>query len=1445
MPKVDALFEQRKCLREICKVPDRIISVYSLEKHVWADGNAPEARKERRPELQTIEEFRIDPVRPFLNDVLRNLAAPYHPQRRDQPVGQGYWIQAEFGSGKSHLLCFLAALALGRKEAWDIVRRKEEQGGRGKRESLYRFWEEGLESKCTHGKKGPLIVVRTLVGTGSGTVGLNDRGRTLADYILEAVKEALEAETGKNLSLYPAEILADRFLQSDLARYRADLKKFLRDPRFFEEDEFEDVDEFLRDIQGNQSPDYKRSCGNKLWRFYTDYLKVHPHVAAETEDILKHLVETVLAEGYAGLLLMLDEVSLFMKNRDDAQRADDEKTLVVLSNRLAKVHNLPVWTICAAQQAIESKLGVKNIIADDRLKLVPLLQNDQDYYDIVLNRVREISNPEAIANYYAHYKQRFAWAAAMGEKDFTRFFPFHQPAVEVLRAITYELTTARSAIHFMHQTLKHQIKQGGRDLIRLWELFDEAVRYEEDPSNLNAAIVAIKTKREADFRAYEASRRQIDNLTTPFWRVHRDKGLKTVQTLFLYHVARTRQQGLTPEEVANSVLIARDAEASIEENVLHYETLAENLKKELQQIAQSYDEDRRPRYRFEPVSSGIDPRAEFKKARDDAEVNPEHRRKAWEHLLALDEWLVKTRQMTLDLSHEVKSIFRQVVPASWTYGETIKKGDQEVEVVWKGRQTTGLVGMRDLAQVARDHLRLPPIDTDQTDRDFACFISTGHATEEAITKVLERTKDPRVVLWSPAELKLEEHERLLNFAAYRKLVADWEQKDTEDALAVIHWVANSLQSELGSIYRIVPDCYARGRIDALNHRKLEPNVAGELTNIVRPLVERVLNAAYESREIQFEAPFVFRKEEGVKVINGIVRSGAIPKGKTNQNISAAQNFGFGLKIIKKASERTLDVTDNRFVQDIWKFIDAKLADNGQTMKIETFYKNFMGLGGPRDYGLTRRMVQIYLLCLAREGRIRIGLGPRSGLAHTQLDYANIADVEFSAAVLASLADVQKMARPENWDVLRPYAEKLLDRAIPATYDEAAIAADRKQLRDLFAEHKEIAPRLQLRARELLGDLGVPNPYEAEMGQAAKLFATDISGGDDIQLILHGLKEAYDYRAFDANHADPQEVDDLANRLRNYRDMGRFLGYEREIRTAYAYSQLSLPAGSDWKIVRRLQRDELAKKLADLRPFIDSDARLRTELLGHVPPEPGERGTLGRLIHEYTTLYAALHDTVLGQVEAERTRIENLVNGETLRACQKLEGITALQPKYTAALKEELTQRIASLFTCSSPARGSVEERLRLEPVHDCGMTADDANQRAAAARATAAEAERHVQAFIQRKLELFLNPGIRQRLEQGRKEPLIQTLLACETVEAVQALLVPAVLKSEEAVSIINRYLKRITVKPVRLTDFRPNLGTVEREQVTLVVEAFERFLVAQFADLPTESDALPMLRLE
>jgi len=1191
------LYAQRKILGEICTTPEKIISVYSLEKHVWANSNSNAARKARRPELKTVAEFQIDPVRPFLNDILCNMAAPPRksdraPGREENPIGQGYWIQAEFGSGKSHVLSFLSALALGDEAAWEIVKQKEQKAGRGKRETLHLFWKEGLKAKNQKGK-GIFVIVNTLVGTGGGTIGLHDKGRRLTEYILDAAKAQLEIELGKNISLYPSELLVDRFLNEDSDRYRHDLKKFLKDPPFFKEDEAEDFNAFIRGIRQDQSPDYKQSCGAKLWRFYTEYLKVQPHIEAETEAVLKHFVQIILDEGYGGVLLVLDEVSQFMKNRDDHQRVDDEDTLNVLSNRLTKIHNLPVWTVCAAQQAPE-KMGAKNIIADDRLKLVKLLENDKDYYDIVLSRVRTIKNPSAIKNYYLLYKRGFSWPDTIGEAEFTQFFPFHKPAIEVLKAITYELTTTRSAIHFMHQTLKHQIKNKGNHIIRLWELFDEAVRYEEDNRGVNAGLAAIKTKRETDYRAYLVCKRQIENMTKGYLKVYRDKAILIIRILFLYFVAKTRQQGISPEEIANNVLLEREHDSNIEENIQHYETLVENLKKELRQVVLNQDEDGQPRYRFEPVFTGVDPRDEFQKAKNVAKSSPSLLKVAWERLLALDEWMVCTRQTNMDLSCGVQSIFRTIAaPNSPAYKTLL--------IVWQGRQTGGRIGMRDIGRVAHKNKPLPPICSDETDLDFQVIVGWHPVAAGLIKKILAQYRDPRLILWVPDELTPEEHSRLIDFAAYRKMVKKWQGKVSEDAAAVITWVSDALQTDMAPIYKIVIASYSRGRMDAHDHSHIPFKVTGELKAILTPVVDRVLSSCYVSQDIRFDPPLEFRKEEGVKVINGIVKIGVIPKGaKFNAksakigNISAARNFGRGLKIMQKNVERLPDTSDNPYMQAMWAFIDDNLTESGQSMKIETLYKNFMGMGGPKAYGLTRRMVEIYLLSLVKNGKIRIIVAPKAGISGNMLDYANIASVDFSVKVLKALQDVQKMAEPEK-------------------------------------------------------------------------------------------------------------------------------------------------------------------------------------------------------------------------------TIRNLLQSDELRALKTLENISALQPPATQDIEDQLEMLSRTIFTCVSPSE-SAKAAHRAKQIYENGING---------------------------KMNVFLMPYVRKRLEQGKNEPVIRDLLACENVKSVREVLVKACLQDSGIADSINRYLKGITLITVKLSDFRPSSNTFEKERIGGLADEFRQFLEHALNGIEDDDDVLPVIRIE
>ncbi len=1446
MASTPNIFAQRKSLDEICSVPEKIISVYSLEQHVWLDNNAESARAKRQPEIQTIDEFQIEPVRPFLNDILRQMAAPYQREKRENPIGQGYWIQAEFGSGKSHLLCFLSALALGSESVWNMIKTKEEQSGRGKRESIYRFWEEGLESKATK-SKGIFVVVKTLVGAGSSTVGLADQGRQLTEYILDAVKDQLLLETGKNISLYPAEQLAERFLKEDLERYRRDLGKFLKDPNFFDEDEFEELNDFIQDIQQSQSLEYKRSCGNKLWRFYREYLKVQPQIAADTEEILKHVVETILAEGYSGFLLILDEVSLFMKNRDDSQRTEDEKTLVVLSNRLAKVHNLPIWTVCAAQQAIESKMGVKNIIADDRLKLLKLLENPKDYYDIVLNRVRKIKNPSDIPNYYLHYKRGFSWPTGIGEQEFTTFFPFHKPALEVLRQITFELTTTRSAIHFMHQTLKYQIKHKGTQLIRLWELFDETVRYEEDPSGVHAGIVSIQTTREPEYKAYESCIQQVDAITKGTLKIHRDKAITIIQTLFLYHVAKMRAQGLAAEEIANSVLIERDKDANVEENIQHYENITEHLKKELRQIVQSFDDDKKARYRFDPVRTGIDPRDEFRKAYDEAEINELMQREAWEHLVALDEWPVKTRQMTIYLDNDVKSIFRDISRfiAPWEDQASAKAGDQEIETTWLGRQIIGLAGMRDFTKAAADSDRLPAIDSDETERDFSVFVSSRPLTSDQITRVLNGYNDRRMLLWTPADLRTDEKDRLLQFAAYRKLVSDWQGKDTEDAVAIINWVSEALRNELGSIYKIVTDSYSRGRIDALNNTQMQFKFAGDLENIITPLVDRILMASYESCQIKFDHPFVFKREDGVKVINGIVKSGEIPRGaKPNQNISAAQNFGKGLQIVKENEDKKLDLSQNTFISDLWDFIDTKLANDSQAMDINTIYKNFMGVGGPKDYGLTRRMLQIYLLCLVRDGKIKLNLSSKANQPFAEIDYSNLSEIDFSATVLNNFTTIQKMVRPENWEVLRPYAEKLLKQSIPSTHEDSVVADYRSKLKHLFSIEKDESNRVKMNAQDLFAVLETENPYKNDLDKLALLFSTDLSTGDDISHLLYALKTAFGYQAFTTETPLQSEVDDLAITVKNYRNIQQFLSCDRFLRTAHEYCDYVFADSKELEQTTILQQAVKAK-LDNLSTFIDNDMALKADLVGHFPPEAGESGTLGCLVTEYTTVYTVFHNSVLNQLDLYLQQIEALIDGPQLKAVKVLEKVTALQPPIVDSLLKQLKAKAQLIFRCHSASHASIQEKLKTLPYHDCGLTFENAQVKLQEAEVLASDAQQLFASSIERKLSVLLNSGIKERLEQGRHDNLIASIISATSVDELEAVLFETVLGDETSVERINKYLKRVSVKNVNLSGFKPSLTTIQKDQVVLITSEFQEYLNKQFSTLNTDDDTLPVLQIE
>ena len=268
---------KRQTLDQLCDVPDDIIDVYVVERHIWQGGSVDDEAESKRSGGPSPHRRGL-PDRPGSLAAQRRIAAAcdaLQPVRQDEPdrarvVGSGrVWL------GQVAPALSSGALALGDKNVWDIVLDLETKNEKGKRESIYNFYENGLAKKSSGKSKGIFVAVKTLVGQGGGTIGVTDTGRKLTEYILDAVQDQYHAENGKPSRSIPWKCSRTASSRSfDL--YHKRLAKFLKDPKFFDDDEQDEIDEFLDDLRNSKKPTVRRDCGQKLWGFYRKDLKTTP-----------------------------------------------------------------------------------------------------------------------------------------------------------------------------------------------------------------------------------------------------------------------------------------------------------------------------------------------------------------------------------------------------------------------------------------------------------------------------------------------------------------------------------------------------------------------------------------------------------------------------------------------------------------------------------------------------------------------------------------------------------------------------------------------------------------------------------------------------------------------------------------------------------------------------------------------------------------------------------------------------------------------------------------------------------------------------------------------------------------------------------------------------------------------------------------------------------------
>lgn len=476
---------------------------------------------------ETVETYIFtDSIRHYAEQILESVA---------RGAGQGFWVQAEYGAGKTHFLATLAALlSETTDELWSKVSDPD----------IRRYQKRLINARL-------FPVVLSLRGEADAdTLSL----RSLMDVLLEkGFRPALERAGLKDrIKLTSAEDLMDWYDRKSPAAIQADFEAYI--PRV--------TNTPFAAFRDNEGAEAVAGWLSK----YLEANSLKPEIDVGVKDRLASIYKQITASGgpgYTGLLVVIDEYegwSNIRRNNIEA-RAKDEDLLESLGYLLPKDLGLVAHVIVASQSAVPAKLlgGQEG----DRFIHLPLLadQNSRDYDIIAARRVRSLNSerlPE-IADYYRYYAETFAFARQMSETDFRDTFPFQPRCFEIVRCITArDLPGPRSGIRILYEVVNVDALLGRDMLIRASDLVKSQHLIQDC---LSTPVY------KPHYTAYQLTREALDSLELDAGDL--DLARNILATLYLWYEAfLERPRPLSLAELAQATLTIGDV-VKAEDNVAY------------------------------------------------------------------------------------------------------------------------------------------------------------------------------------------------------------------------------------------------------------------------------------------------------------------------------------------------------------------------------------------------------------------------------------------------------------------------------------------------------------------------------------------------------------------------------------------------------------------------------------------------------------------------------------------------------------------------------------------------------------------------------------------------------------------------------------------------------------------------------------------------------------
>ncbi len=899
-----------------------------------------------------------------------------------QGRGQGYWVQAEYGSGKTHFLATLTALlsdfsdSLWVKVGDDTVRRYQ-----------VRLRDHRL-----------LPVILSLRGEASAET-INSR--SLMDVLLEkGFREALKrAGLEDSVQLTTAQ----------------DMLVWYETQSTVDKDE---INTYVQKKTGTNiaellENDDQESIARQL-NAYLAEKHVQAMVTTSVKGRLEAIYRQITAQGYAGLLIIIDEyegwANIHANNLD--ARAKDEDLLETLGYLLFKDSGLAIHTIVASQSTCPVKLQGGQ--EGDRFINLPLLasQDERDYDIIASRRVRSL-NPQCypeISDYYRFYQQSFDFARHLTEDEFKETYPFQPRCFEIVRRITSrDLPGPRSGIRILYEVLQNQECLTRDTLIRASDLISSDHLLKDC---LNKPVY------KPHFTAYNNAMQALPNLDIGD-DLELAKSLLT--TLYLWYEANFDRphKPLSIKDLTEATLLV-DNVLKAEDNVL----LVLSDLNALPQIQLEGDT-----AKFIPSEDTVLPPNIFR----------EYVRKIQQgdHYPVINIW---------NESLLWKTLFTNTKPGMFTDLEPDRPVNRSFEV--HNLQYSGEII---LATRWQADWSMPLVADDQ---HFRIVIMVADVAQRVKPEELQ---DPRIAVIYPSVLSDEANRAATEYLAWSRMNDDYKNRTGKENETIQGWLATQKSTYINNLLQTQLGQYRNGTVttrDSLGIATRDIFSKLGFEGQISSLTEKILSACY--KQPLFDWSLLHSTLTATEA--GKLFEGYFSKSPGPAQVTATKNYGIGLGL--STSNQPAQFAPQQSAQALEKIGDLLAAEKGNELKV---YKVCETLSRP-PYGLPYVVIQIYLLSFLRRGNPRVELSLKLNhkirmrdnrpLPQMRINAAMITEMQWKPDLWPSMDSLMPAVGP-HWNDVLEYGRLIVDD-LRATVNQSEIETESQRfLERLESIEKEL------------------------------------------------------------------------------------------------------------------------------------------------------------------------------------------------------------------------------------------------------------------------------------------------------------------------------------------------------------------------------------------------------